>query len=60
MKSKCMELSQQEVNVLVIAELRRRHPEAPLPISIDYEPRSEKGFCHCWWIPSPKAKEPKP
>lgn len=48
-ESNCFELSRAEVDRLVIRELRRKHPGA-LPISIDFEPRTEGGFCHCWWI----------
>jgi hypothetical protein len=44
----CLELSRAAVEQLVIAELRRRHPNA-LPVSVDFEPRTEGGFCHCWW-----------
>ncbi len=47
----CLELSRQQVEALVIAELRKRYPGwNPLPISIDFEPRTEGGFCHCWWV----------
>jgi hypothetical protein len=53
----CFELSQSEVNRLVIQELQRRHPKA-LPISIDYEPRTEKGFCHCWWTQTAATELP--
>jgi hypothetical protein len=45
-----MELSRQEVDQLVIAELLSRFPGA-LPISINYESRTEGGFCHCYYVP---------
>lgn len=57
--SNCLELSQAEIDALVIAELQRRHPRA-LPISIDYEPRTDGGFCHCWWVPYENRKEVHP
>lgn len=47
-KSQCFELSRAEVDQMVIRELRRRHHGA-LPISIDYEPKTDGGFCHVWW-----------
>ncbi len=45
----CLELSQAEIDRLVIRELRKRHPGA-LAITIDYEARSAAAFCHCWWV----------
>ena len=46
-----LELSRDEVDAMVIAELRRRFPDA-LPMSVDYEPRTDGGFCHVWWVSS--------
>ena len=51
-----LELSKNEVDALVIGELQRRFPRA-LPISVNYEPRTEGGFCHCHWVPSPHQTE---
>ena len=49
-KAICFELSRAEVDRLIIQELQRRHPGA-LPVTVDYEARTEGGFCHCWWVP---------
>lgn len=53
---RCLELSLAEVDQLVITELRKRYPGA-LPISIDYEPRTEGGFCHCWYVAAEDGAE---
>lgn len=48
------ELSRAKVEELIIRELHKVHPKA-LPIHIDFEPRTEGGFCHCTWVePSDK------
>jgi hypothetical protein len=54
-RRECLELSRSEVEAMIVRELRRRHPSA-LPISIDFEPRSPDGFCHCWWVSSPEHR----
>ena len=58
MSKHLMELSRAEVVTLVISELHKRHPGA-LPFSIDFEPRTDGGFCHCWWLP-PVSKSKNP
>lgn len=46
-----LELSRAELDELVIRHLREKHPGA-LPISVDYELRSEKCAVIAWWIPA--------
>ena len=56
-----LELSRAEVDKLLIDELRRRYRGAGA-VTIDFEPRSERGFCHINWIrverkPLPKVRK---
>ncbi len=56
-----LELSRAEVDKLVIGELRKRmRRKNPLPISVDYEPRTQGGFCHVHWIEGPNKNKPIP